>query len=320
MINRIKYNSDELLLTLVRGLKFINKTITLVIGVILLTISSCTTDITVDIPEAEEKIVIEGAIESGQYPWVIVTKNSNYFDPVDTNTIINMAVINAKVYVSDGEITDTLQFAWDETTIPYYKYVGSRIFGEEGKTYSLTVEVGNEVYTSKTTIPNIIEMDSIRFKPVPELENDSLGYLWFYFQDPDTIGNNYRIFSKTIDKDDVFVHPGSSAIDDKNVNGQYIEYPIWRGWNPNLTQEEREAEYEELGDAPRWAFIRGETVIFKFCTLDAEHYEFWRTIEVQNSSDGNPFASPTSVYTNIDGGALGIWGGYGTSIDTVHID
>ena len=37
------------------------------------------------------------------------------------------------------------------------------------------------------------------------------------------------------------------------------------------------------------------------------------------SSDGNPFASPTSVVTNIEGGALGIWGGYAVFLDTIQI-
>lgn len=290
--------------------------ILLVLSAILL---SCTKDISVKIPHAPEKIVIEGIIENGQYPWVIVTRNADFFEAVDSSTLLNMVVLDALVTVTDGSITDTLSFELDQNQVPFYKYVGSTLIGEIGKTYRLTVKADGKTFTAQTSIPNPVQLDSLVFKNTEEVKNDSAGFIWFYFQDPDTLGNYYRAFTKTIGKDSVFVHASSSVTDDRNVNGQYIEFPTYRGWNPNLTEEQHEAERDSLNGMPRWAFVRGDVVVFKFCSLDSEHYEFWRTIEVQNSSDGNPFASPTTVYTNISGGALGIWGGYGVFLDTLHI-
>ncbi|PLX01182.1 MAG: hypothetical protein C0594_13965 [Marinilabiliales bacterium] len=281
---------------------------------------SCTKDIDLKIPEVDRKIVIEGKIESGEYASVIITKSAPYFEPVDSSTIFEMGVFDATVVVSDGTTNDTLSFVLDFYQMPFYKYIGNSIIGEPGKSYSLEVFYDNEVYTATTTIPQIVELDSLAFKEETDLEVDSAGYLWFYFTDPDTLGNYYRIFSKTLGKDSVFVHPMASVSDDKNVNGEFIEYPVYRGWNPNLTQKQRDEEKEKLGDIPRWAFVRGETVIFKFCSIDAEHYEFWRTIEVQNTSDGNPFASPSSVYTNIQGGAIGVWGGYAVFQKIIQIE
>lgn len=285
----------------------------------------CTKEIDIEIEDADIRVVIEGIIENDEYPWVVITRSSGYFEPVDSTTIINMGVFDAEVIVSDGQLTDTLVFTISPYNMPFYRYVGTKFRGEVGKTYSLEVNLEGKSYTANTTIPQVVTIDSVIFKEEFDVVEDgvpvdSVGYLWFYFQDPDTLGNYYRIFSKTLGKDSVFVHPMASVTDDKNVNGEYIEYPIYRGWNPNLTKEQREEEKEKLGHTPRWAFVRGETVIFKFCCMDAEHYEFWRTIEVQNSSDGNPFASPSSVYTNIEGGALGVWGGYGAYRYTVHIE
>ena len=34
-------------------------------------------------------------------------------------------------------------------------------------------------------------------------------------------------------------------------------------------------------------------------------------------SSGNPFSAPTTVTTNIEGGGLGVWGGYGATYDTL---
>ena len=47
------------------------------LGVILL--SSCTKDVELDIPGAEEKMVVQGSIEPGQPPLVILTHTNPYF-------------------------------------------------------------------------------------------------------------------------------------------------------------------------------------------------------------------------------------------------
>ncbi|MBI4648819.1 MAG: DUF4249 family protein [Bacteroidia bacterium] len=282
---------------------------------------SCEKDITVELSKPENKIVIEGAIEQGQHPYIFITRNAAYFEPVNDSTLFNMIILDATVIVSDGTITDTIiQTTIDPYTVPFFKYISTKIIGEIGKTYYLTVHFENRTYTARTFIPPPVILDSIAFKETNEVSVDSVGTLWLYFTDPDTLGNYYRYFTKTLGKDSVFVHPVGSVSDDKIINGQFIEFLAYRGWNPNLTEEQREAELEALGDIPRWAFVRGETVVMKFCSIDAAHYHFWRTVELQNSTDGNPFATPNSVVTNIEGGALGIWGGYGAYYDTLKIN
>lgn len=279
--------------------------------------SSCEKDITVDLPKPDPALVIEGAIENGSHPWITITRNIPYFEPIDTQAFVNMLVLNAFVTVSDGIITDTLNIALDFNLVPPYKYVGSKITGEIGKTYSLYVKVDGKEYRAHTSIPKTIELDSLRFKLQNPNNNDSLGYLWIYFKDPDTLGNYYRLFTKTLNKDSVFVHPFASVADDKLINGKKVEYAVYRGRNPNI-QYNPNAESDPHA-APRWAFVKGETAVMKFCTLDAIHFDFWLSVEQQMTSDGNPFASPTSVVTNIEGGALGIWGGYGVFLDTITI-
>jgi len=291
---------------------------------------SCEKDITVDLPKAEKKIVIEGAIEQGQYPWVVITRNSPYFEPLNFNfdsasivnllfhrdsSLLNIIVLNAVVTVTDGIIVDTLRLTIDPNQLPYFKYRGSQIIGQAGKTYSLKVIADGKTFTASTSIPNPVSLDSIKFKLEPTL--DSLGTLWFYFKDPDVLGNCYRYFTKTIGKDSVFVHPASSVADDKLYNGKYVEYNAFRGRNPINSQEQNDDYHNK--DNPGWAFKIGETVIFKFCSLDYQYYKFLYSVEAQMYSDGNPFSSPSSVITNIEGGALGAWGGYGVYVDTLHI-
>ena len=97
------------------------------------------------------------------------------------------------------------------------------------------------------------------------------------------------------------------VFDDNLINGQTFDFTLDRGFNPT-------EEFEEL---PYGYFLRGDTVILKWCTIDYPTYNFWRTLEFDSGTDG-PFSSATIVQTNITGG-LGIWCGYGVSYDTLYM-
>src|SRR5947208_1748425 len=88
----------------------------------LLFLISCTEDVSLSILGGEKKIVIEGIIENGKPAEVIVTRNSPISQTIDANTIL---VINAKVYVSNGLVTDTLKFGVDSFASIPFLYKGS---------------------------------------------------------------------------------------------------------------------------------------------------------------------------------------------------
>ncbi len=284
--------------------------------IFIIVFSGCEKEITVDLPQPESKIVIESAIEEGQYAWAFITRTAAYFARVDSSIIMNMIVTNATVVVSDGIVNDTLQLTIDPYTFPYLKYVGSIIKGEAGKQYWLTVHVEGKTYTAVTTIPNSVPFDSLKFKP--DKNQDSLGFIWIYLRDPDTLGNYYRGFTKVLGKDSVFLHPYPSVTDDRFFNGQTVEYQLYRGRNPLEDNLYNDNGLDSAGVA-RWYFRKGETVVVKVAQIDAKHYSFWYSIEQQFMTDGNPFASPITIRSNIQGGAIGVWGGYGVYIDTLKI-
>ena len=279
-------------------------------------LSSCEKEITVDLPKPDTKIVIEGSIETGKHPWVFVTTNTPYFSPVDSLVIYNMIVKNARVSVTDGTTTDSLHIVIDPYTFPFLKYVADNMIGETGKTYQLKVEVDGKLYTSSTIIPNAVKIDSLKFKP--DINQDTLGYVWLYIVDPDTLGNYYRIFTKVLGVDSVYLRPYPSVIDDRFFNGMFGEYSLQRGRNPLEDNKYDDNGLDSTG-VSRFYFRRGQTVVVKLCSIDPVHYDFWYSVEQQFITDGNPFASPVSARTNITGGSLGIWGGYGTFLDTIHI-
>ena len=51
--------------------------------------ASCEKELDIDLPQPDAKLVVEGWIENGEYPVVIVTRNSSYFAPIDTNFLMD---------------------------------------------------------------------------------------------------------------------------------------------------------------------------------------------------------------------------------------
>lgn len=278
------------------------------IAIASLILTACEKEITIELPDAEEKIVVEGHIEPNQAPYVILTRSSGYFDPVDSTTIANTIILNATVIVSDGVTTDTMVPAFDLSMFPPIFYKAPDMTGVIGRTYTLTVIADGKTVTSSTILPAPIPLDSVWFKLDPG--SDSLGLAYGHLTDPPGRGNAYRWLAKRLNEDDIFLPAfGGSVFDDEYIEGKSLDGVFYRGMKPN--SEEAGHQNDEFAK-----FKIGDTIIVKFCTIDQAAFEYYRTYEVEIANNGNPFAAPTSIKTNINGG-LGVWCGYGVAYDTI---
>jgi hypothetical protein len=310
-----------------KKMKKVNTVLIIIMSIFLF---SCEKDIDIELPEADRQLVVEGSIEPGQPPFVILSKTEGYFDPVDLNSLQNAFVHDAVVYVSNG--TNNIQLfeictdQLPDSLLPtiaeligvsldnlksfgfcLYTTLDPLIYGEVGKTYSLTIQSEDKFLTSFTTIPVPVTMDRYFYKDQPGYSD--YGYLWFELNDPPTYGTAYRIYTQRKGIDSRFIPTNGSVFDDHFFNGLKFEAFVWRGNELNSTDPEDLAETSTY-------YHQGDTIIIKFCTIDQPHFQFWNTFEIAAFSSGNPFSAPTSIQTNIDGG-LGVWGGYGVAYDTL---
>ncbi|REJ83613.1 MAG: DUF4249 domain-containing protein [Bacteroidetes bacterium] len=280
---------------------------------IIIGFSACEKNVTVEIPESEPKIVVEGYVIAGEKPYVILSRTLPFFGTVNINSVVNQTITGALVTVSDGIITDTL-----EQFPGIGLYISDLITGESGKTYTLRVEAEGKVLSSSTFLPQPVALDSVWWKV--NGNRDSLGFAWAHLTDPDTLGNYYRWFAQRINrytfgleegkiKDSIFIAPNGSVFEDKFINGKSFDFAYQRGQVPNSNKA------DDFNDE-KFFFKIGDTIVVRFCTIDRSHFDFWRTVETQVGSNGNPFASVAPVSSNIEGG-LGIWGGYACTFDTI---
>jgi len=282
--------------------------------------SSCEKEVHINLNTGAPKLVVDGQIETNGYPVVILTKSIGYFSKVDLSTLENSFVHGAIVKVSDGATEITLkEYSLDtgvNGTNRFYLYsidtsdAASFSFkGVPEHYYSLTVTFEGKTYTSTTKIPNVRPIDSLWFrKPSGEPKVETAMLMFVKFTDPDTPGNYLRYFTKT--NSQLFLAPINSVFDDQIVNGTTIDsLSLAAGYNRT-----KEPNLDSLG-----FFFKGDTVTLRWCAIDKSVYNFFQTFEYATGTVGNPFAAPTNVQTNIKGGALGIWAGYGSRYTTAIV-
>lgn len=281
---------------------------------VMLVLVGCEKNISISLPPVQSQVVVEGHIETGQGAWVVLTRSADYFAKVDTASLLNSIVRNALVIVSDGAHTDTLPMVFDlnyqqTTYLPwYYKKTNPSVIGQAGRSYSLKVVSNGQILTATTTLPNPpVKLDSVWFKLNPP--SDSLGFVWAHLKDPAADANFYRWYAMRLHKDKKFLAPIGATFNDKFINGKSFDFGYDRGSEPNSTAADDQ-------NAERGYFLKGDSVVVKFCSIDYNTYNFYSSYEAAAAGNGNPFGSPANVKSNILGG-LGVWGGFSTTFDTL---
>jgi len=303
-----------------------------------LTLISCEKEVEVDLPETEAKLVVEGTIEQGQPPIVILTRTQSYFAPTDLNSIASIFVKDAVITVSDGTSTVTLleisseglteeqiQQAAEATgidpalladaDISVYSLLDDSFLGEVGKTYTLNISGDSKTCSAVTKIPNVVPWDSIWWRLAEQdADDDSSGYIWGRLTDPDTMGNGYRHYARryySADPDFIedsrFISPLGTTFNDKYLNGLTVDLFAVRGRSPFTDNSE---------DETAGFFLRGDSVVMKLVSMGLKEADFYITYDNNVGSQGDIFSTPANARGNIDGG-LGIWAGWAAYYDTL---
>jgi hypothetical protein len=261
-------------------------------------------------------LVVEATIENNEPPVVILSKSLNYFSQIDLDVLSGSFVHDAEVTMSNGTLTHRLK----EYSIPtgngyevyFYSLDSSNMAttfeGALNTSYSLNIKVNGKEYNSTTTIPALTKtVDSLWWTTAPNHPDSNRVMLWGRFTDPPGYGNYVRYYTQV--GQDIFYPGMASVFDDQIVDGTSYNFQIEKGINRN-----EDTDFEEYS-----FFDRGDSVTVKFCNIDKATFDFWRTMEYSFSSIGNPFSSPTKVLGNIQGGALGYFGGYAVQYRSIVI-
>jgi hypothetical protein len=278
---------------------------------------ACEKGINFKLNAAPPQLVVDASIENGLPPVVVLSSSLNYFSQINPAILENSFVHNATVSVSSGTMTQQLKEyskAGDSTgyTIYYYTLDSSNLinafWGASNNTYHLKIDVNGQTYTAQTTIPTLAKrIDSLQWEEAPDNPDTTKVIVFATITDPPGYGNYTRYYTSV---NDSAYFPGlNSVYDDQITDGTTYTVQVERGVDRN-----------QKIDLTNYSFFhRGDKVIVKFCNIDKATFDFWRTMEYNYQSIGNPFSSPTQVLGNISNGALGCFAGYAAQYITILI-
>ena len=273
---------------------------------------SCEKDIDLKLDPSENRLVVDANIENGRPPVVFLSKSIDYFSKITPALLSESFVHNAQVSVSDGLqnvklVEDTLIDVTGNKIFYYTTPQGSLFLGKINSTYNLNIQVGNELYTSTTTIPEITRrVDSIWWEKLPFSDDPKASRVMITAKDKPGLGDYIRYFTKV--NSGPFLPGFTSVYDDDIIDGKTYTIPLEKGFDKNGIFVDSLSYYK-----------RGDTVTFKLCQIDKNTYEFWRTYEFSYQSIGNPFSSPVKIQSNISNNALGCFSGYAAQYRTLII-
>lgn len=266
---------------------------------LLIFLVSCSREDYVKSVDGESKIVVEGWIEQGDVPQVIISRSIPINATIDSTTIFDYFIRSAKVTVSDGENEEVLSLRSDKERVPPYVYYGSKIIGEVGKTYALKIEYLNRVIKATTSIPSVVTIKSAEY--VKENPADTTGFIHLEFNDPVLEKNYYQIETRLDKVEPVFVPALYGNLNDENFIYPSVSLQVTRG-----VYVLSKTKYKPY-------FKDGDLVFVKLRTMSKDGFDFWNSWQNEIVNGRSPiFPANTSLKSNIKGG-IGIWEGYGQS-------
>lgn len=240
--------------------------------------SSCTKEIEIDLDTADPKIVIEGNITNESGPFTVkITRTVDFDEPNKYPPVTGSLVI-----LSDNAgIIDTLK----ETSPGLYKT--SLLQGVPGRTYNMKVIAEGKTYNAISTMPSIVNLDSLAFELFTNSGNSGgKEYLTLpVFTDPAGATNSYRFIQTVNSKLDKTIF----VLNDNTFNG---------------------AKNDQLLFNPDAEIKSGDIVSVEFRCTDKPTYDYFYTL-AQFTTDGPFSTTPTNPPNNIRGNnALGIFSAY----------
>lgn len=290
---------------------------------------ACTKEVDIAIPGYEEQVVIDGSIKTDQPAIVLLSTTANIYSPTNLEAYLSGFISGATVVVSDGSTVDTLveictdnlppgteELAASFFGIPVEEivnlnlcgYFSTIIVGQVGKTYTLNVNVGADSYSSVTSILEPTILDSLYWKPEPPLDNH--GWSWATLSDPVSSYDAYMWEVQQLNtlpdgsQDPLNYKTFNPFFDDDFFNGLTFDFAYE---NPiNFFDEDVEEQY-------RGYYAEGDSLLITLSKLGKAEFNFFEKKYNQMFTAGNPFATPTNIPSNIEGGALGVWAGFSPS-------
>ena len=249
------------------------KYIYLIFSLLVISITSCQKVIELDLKESEVFYVIEGTVNKDSLEHFIYISESKKFSSDNVFTLVENAIVTLSDDINNSEIL---------TMVSPGIYKSSSILGEEGRTYTLSVQIGEQTFVSTSVMPSQVEFLDIIFIN-DEFTGGGSKIAIPSRLDPLGIANSYKFDVQVSRFKDNEGWVRDSAIiiqDDEFSDGLYSQQPI----------------FGTLG-----SFLPKDTCRITMMCIDENVYKYFYSLSLNTGGA----ASPANPISNISNGALG---------------
>lgn len=247
---------------------------------------SCKKIVALNLNDAPPQIVIQGEVTDSAGPYTVYINKSVDFYADNTFPALSGAIV---------KITDNTGVSDSLTETAPGVYATHILQGVPGNTYTLSVLAQNASYTSSSTMPLPVPLDSVTFKTTGGFGQKNISAV-VNFQDPAGIKNYYQ-FVEFINgvqfNKEIFV------FDDRLSDGRYISSTL-----------RTDSSYLNAGDMLQ---------VNMYCIDEPVYNYFFQLAQSSGVGAFNSSASPANPSSNISNGALGYFSAHTTQSKTVIV-
>lgn len=235
-------------------------------------------EIDIKLPDYAKTPYIECYLEPGKPYRLLAYKSIGYFEG-----LVPTPIRDANISITHrGEtivlLYDTIPRIGD---IRYYNYRSndtSKVPVHYNEAFNLSITINGATYTSVSSISPFVSIDSL----YKNCNNEARCQLGIRFKDKVNTTDYYRFltFADSL---------GGDVKQDFLLNDELFDT-------------------EDVELAGGYSFNDGQTVVVRLYHLTQEHYDFLVSVKNSQNANGNPFAQPASIKSNIPG-IIGIFTG-----------
>jgi hypothetical protein len=256
---------------------------------ILLFLASCERVIDLDLRDDAGKFVIEGNITDQTGAQNIRLSTNVPFSDQTSSPPVSGAQIN---------ITDDKGNRYIFTEGPAGTYTAQSLAGIYGRSYAMTVAIGDKIFSATSKMPSLVKLDSVTTRKDKFEDDEDTRLIAVHYQDPIGTPNQYRFI--------VY------------VNGALIKRIFV---NNDQYSDGRPVTFDlQLDDDDDPKVYPGDTVKVEMQCIDEKVYTYWYSLSSQQGVEGpGGSVTPADPPTNIWPASLGYFSAHTTESKTIIV-
>lgn len=271
-------------------------------------ISACrnmTRDIDIELPVVPRQLVVECYLEPGQPYRLLLTETMGYFDDLSECPIIK----GATVIISHNGVSDTLIEApqlfdtcaldnffgilpfFNADRTRFYNYGSSKLcpenYDQDFELHVIDHQGGREI-RGRTRFLRAPEIDTIK----ATFNDQQKAYVTCLVNDDANTLDYYRLM----------LHDSTLFEQDPNI--PFIQFSKDPEFDFGI-DDKRFFNGGKIAIATNFDYETGDTLIFTVYHIDQTYYDYLGTLGANRNANGNPFAQPGRLLSNVYGDADG---------------